>query len=390
MALGEPHGGKLIDRRVNDKRRERLLDEAKEVPRILGNERILCDCWQIAVGGFSPLEGFMVREDYERVVKEARLVNGLVWSFPITLPVPDEVSKSISEGDTVAIYDGDLPIALVDVEEIFKRDKSFEIKYFFGVKSTEHPGVRKLLEEPDNLIGGKIVVLNRPRSKFRKLELEPRQTRAEFKRRGWKVIVAFQTRNVPHMAHEYLQRIGLEIGDGLFIHPIIGERKPGDFPPEAIVEAYQWLFENIYPKNKVFISFLWTWMRFAGPREALHHCLIRKNYGATHHIIGRFHASPAGYYSEYEAHKYLKQFSVEELGIQPLLLKGPFYCKKCGLIATDNTCGHGPNDRFSISMTYIRSMIRRNKMDEIPSTIIRREILKIAAKYIGKNEGRNI
>lgn len=386
MNLGQPHGGKIIDRRIYGRSRERLLIEAREIPYIVGDERVLCDCWQIAVGGFSPLEGFMIKEDYERVVKEARLLNDLVWSFPITLSVTDNFYRAISEGDTIAIYDRDTPVALLKIEEKFRREKKFEIEHFFKVKDVKHPGVQKLLEQPDNLIGGKILVINRPKSKFKKLELEPKQTRAEFEKRGWKTIVAFQTRNVPHMAHEYLQRIGLEISDGLFIHPIIGERKPGDFPPEAIVEAYRWLFENVYPKNRVFISFLWTWMRFAGPREALHHCLIRKNYGATHQIIGRYHASPAGYYSEYQAHEYLKEFSIEELGIQPLLLKGPFYCKKCGMIATDNTCGHSKDDRFSISMTYVRKMIRSNRIDEIPRTIIRSEILKIAAKYIVRNE----
>jgi len=384
MRLGEPHGGRLVDRRVETRKRERLVEEAKECPKLVGDGRILSDVWQIATGGFSPLEGFLVREDYESVVKEARLANGIIWSFPVVLPVDKNFASELEEGDTIAIFDGENPVALLKIEDIYGRDKKFEIEYFFKTKDSSHPGVQKLLSQPDILLGGKIDVINRPRSIIPEKELEPRETRKEFERRGWKTIVAFQTRNIPHKAHEYLQRIGLEIADGLFIHPIIGERKPGDFPPRAIIEAYNWMINNVYPPNKVFLSFLWTWMRFAGPREALHHCLVRKNYGATHQIIGRLHASPSGYYGEYEAHEFLKKFSVEELGIQPLLLKGPFYCKRCGMVATESTCGHSEADRIKISMTFIRNKLREGKIDEIPREIIREEILQIALKYINQ------
>ena len=384
MRLGEPHGGKLVDRRVQGRSRERLIEEAYEMTQIQGDERILSDCWQIAIGGFSPLEGFLVEDDYISVVKNARLSNGLIWSFPVVLPVNESTYGNISEGDEIAIFDGDHPIAIMHVDQLYRRDKKFEMKYFFGVDSIAHPGVRKLIEQPDNLIGGKIRLINKPRIPYAEHHLEPKETRETFERLGWKKIVAFQTRNIPHRAHEYLQRIGLEIGDGLFIHPIIGERKPGDFPPEAIVEAYDWVVNNLYPKNRVVLSFLWTWMRFAGPREALHHCLIRKNYGATHHIIGRLHASPAGFYPEYATHDFLRKFSVDELGIEPLLLKGPFYCKKCGMVATENTCGHGEEDRIKISMTFVRNKLREGKIEEIPETIIRPEILRIALKYVDR------
>ena len=384
MKLGEPHGGRLIDRRVDGRKKERLEQEALELPRIKGDERILSDCWQIAIGGFSPLEGFLLREDYVSVVEKARLSNGVIWSFPVVLPVVDKFVDQVSEGDTISIFEGDKPIAMVDVEEIYQRDKKFEIEKFFMVEDTSHPGIQKLIEQPDNLIGGKILLINRPEKTFIEIQLEPRETRREFEKRNWKTIVAFQTRNIPHLAHEYLQRIGLEIADGLFIHPIIGERKPGDFPPKAIIEAYNWIIRNLYPSNKVLLSFLWTWMRFAGPREALHHCLVRKNYGATHHIIGRLHASPAGYYPEYATHEYLRQFDINELGIQPLLLHGPFYCKKCRMIATESTCGHSDDFRVKISMTFIRKKLREGKIEEIPEEIIRREILEIAKKYIGQ------
>lgn len=383
MRLGEPHGGKLVDRRIPEGKRERYRQEAKEMLRIIGDERILSDVWQIAIGGFSPLEGFLTRDEYESVVKNARLPNGLLWSFPIVLPLPEEIFKSISEGDELVILDVDKkPVAIVRVEEKYERDKKFELEHFFLTKDPSHPGVKKILGQPDTLIGGKIDLIDRPKSILPEKELEPRETRKEFERRGWKTIIAFQTRNIPHMAHEYLQRIGLEITDGLFIHPIIGERKPDDFPPQAIIEAYNWMVNNIYPKDRVFLSFLWTWMRFAGPREALHHCLVRKNYGATHHIIGRLHASPPEYYNEYQAHEFLKQFSIDELGIQPVLLKGPFYCTKCGMVATENTCGHKQEDRIKISMTFVRRKIRENKINEIPPQIIRKEILRIAIKYL--------
>ncbi len=384
MRLGEPHGGKLIDRRVDTRKKPRLEKEAKEMPSLPGNERILSDCWQIAIGGFSPLEGFLTRDDYISVIENARLASGIIWSFPVVLPVPEKFCKQIEEGDAICITEDTKPIAMVSVEEIYERDKGLEIRKFFNVEDTSHPGVQKVLEEPNYLIGGKITLINVPSRAKEAIQLEPKETREEFRRRGWKIIVAFQTRNIPHMAHEYLQRIGLEICDGLFIHPIIGERKPGDFPPQAIIEAYNWITNNLYPREKVLLSFLWTWMRFAGPREALHHCLVRKNYGATHHIIGRLHASPAGYYPEYATHDFLRQFDIDELGIQPLLLHGPFYCKKCGMIATDSTCGHSEENRIQISMTFIRRKLREGKIDEIPSEIIRKEILQIAMKYIDK------
>lgn len=385
LRLGEPHGGRLVDRRVDTRKRERLIEEAKECPRIMGNERILSDVWQIATGGFSPIEGFLTQAEYESVVKEFRLTSGLLWSLPIVLPIDDNLASEVNCGDVLAIFDETNPVALVRIEEIFKRDKKLEMDHIFGTRDLSHPGVQKLVYQPNSLIGGKIDVINRPKSIIPEKELEPRETRREFERRGWKTIVAFQTRNIPHMAHEYLQRIGLEIADGLFIHPIIGERKSEDFPPWAIIESYEWVVNNLYPKDRVFLSFLWTWMYFAGPREALHHCLLRKNYGATHIIIGRLHAAHSGYYSEYAAHEFLRTLPIDELGIQPLLLKGPFYCKKCNMIATENTCGHSKSDRIEISMTFIREKLKEGKINEIPREIIRNEILQIALRYINRN-----
>lgn len=378
MKLGEPHGGRLVDRRVKGRMRERLIEEARELPRVVGDERVLSDVWQIAVGGFSPLEGFMTREDYESVVKEARLANGLLWAFPVVLPLPDEVS--VEEGDTLAIFDGDTPVALMDVEEIWVPDKKWEAKNVLGTDDPRHPGVAKLMRMPDRYAGGRIYVLNRPRSPYPERELEPRETRAEFRRRGWREVVAFQTRNPPHMAHLYLQRIALEIADGLFIHPIIGERKPGDWPAECIIEAYEWIAGNYWPRERVFLSFLWTWMRFAGPREALHHCIVRKNYGATMIVIGRLHAAVEGFHGEYDAHEYLRQFDVEELGIRPLLLRGPRWCRKCRSVVTDKTCPHGPEDWVDISMTTIRRCLREGQ--PVPEGWVLPEVLEIMQKYV--------
>jgi len=376
MKLGQPHGGTLVDRRIKGRMRKRLEEEAKEMPRLAGNERILSDIWQIAIGGFSPLTGFMVREDYESVVQRTRLSNDLLWAFPIVLPIPE--SLKIEEGDEIAIFDNETPVAIMQIEEIWVPDKKKEVKEVIGTTDPKHPGVQKILSMPNKYAGGPIYVINRPKSPYPERELEPRETRKEFQRRGWKEIVAFQTRNPPHMAHLYLQRIALEIADGLFIHPIIGERKPGDFPPQAIIEAYNWIAGNYWPKERVFLSFLWTWMRFAAGREALHHLIIRKNYGATAMVIGRLHASVSGFHRDYEAHEFIKQFDVEELGIRPLLLHGPRWCPICKRVVTDKTCPHKDKQK-DISMTYIRKCLRENKSP--PEGWILPEIIKIVKKY---------
>ena len=380
MRLGEPHGGRLVNRLVEGPRRERLTEEAKEMPRVVLDQNTAMDLWQIAIGGFSPLEGFMVRADYERVLAEARLSNGLVWSLPIVLPASDEEFSAISEGDEVALADpSGRPLGVMRVEEKFTIDAREEARAIYGYDDPEHPGVIKVLRRSNKLLGGPIWALRAPELPFAHLCRTPAELREEFNARGWRTVAGFQTRNPPHRAHEHLQRIALELLDGLLIHPVLGEKKPGDFTNEAIIEAYKWLIENVYPKGRVVLSGLATWMRFAGPREAVFHALVRKNYGCTHFIVGRLHASPSGWYRDYDAHEYVRQFGTEELGIEVLLLKGPYYCRACGMVVTENTCGHDERWHVKISMTTVRQMLREGR--EPPPELIRPEVARIVAKY---------
>ena len=380
MELGKPHGGRLVDRRVKGPKRDRLLKEAGEMPKVLMDDNATMDFWQIATGGFSPLEGFMGRGDYERVLEEARLENGLVWPLPVVLPVGRGEFSAISEGDEVALADkAGSVLGIMHVEEKFKVDLAREAKAVYGYDDPEHPGVIKVLRRSELLLSGPIWALRRPDLPFADLCKTPEELRAEFKARGWRTVAGFQTRNPPHRAHEHLQRIALELLDGLLIHPVLGEKKPGDFTNEAIIEAYKWLIENVYPRGRVVLSGLATWMRFAGPREAVFHAIVRKNYGCTHFIVGRLHASPSGWYGDYDAHEYVKQFGAEELGVEVLLLKGPFYCRACGGTATENTCGHDEKFRIRISMTTVREMLRSGR--EPPPELIRPEIARIVAKY---------
>ena len=381
MRLGQPHGGKLVDRRLAGPKRDRLLEEASELQKVLMDDNTTMDFWQIATGGFSPLEGFMGTADYERVLKEARLANGLVWPLPIVLAVSKGEFSAVREGDDVALVQASSGsiIGTMHVEEKFKVDLAREARCIYGYDDPSHPGVIKVLRRSNLLLAGPIWALRKPYLPFADLCRTPEELRAEFRARGWNTIAGFQTRNPPHRAHEHLQRIALELLDGLLIHPVLGEKKPGDFKNEAIMEAYKWLIENVYPPNRVVLSGLATWMRFAGPREAVFHALVRKNYGCTHFIVGRLHASPSGWYKDYDAHDYVRQFGREELGIEVLLLKGPFYCQACGGTATENTCGHDESQRIRISMTAIREMLRSGQ--DPPPELIRPEVARIIAKY---------
>jgi len=380
LKLGEPHGGRLVDRRLRGPELERRSQEAAELPSVRLDMNTLMDLWQISIGGFSPLEGFMTRGDYESVLESVRLENGLIWSLPIVLPASEEEFSRISEGDTISLLDAKgKAIGLMEVEEKFEVDLRAEARAIYGCDDPEHPGVVKVLTRSDKLRGGPSWLLREPDLPFADLCRTPSDLRAEFRSRGWRTVAGFQTRNPPHRAHEHLQRIALELVDGLLIHPVLGEKKPGDFTNEAIIEAYRWLIENIYPKERVILSGLATWMRFAGPREAVFHALVRKNYGCTHFIVGRLHASPSGWYKDYDAHEFVRKFDPEELGIEVLLLKGPYYCRACGMVVTENTCGHDERFHVKISMTTVRKMLREGK--EPPVEIIRPEIARIIAKH---------
>ncbi|MGQ9468708.1 MAG: sulfate adenylyltransferase [Nitrososphaerales archaeon] len=378
--VSKPYGGKLVNRALTGKEKERIVEDVKEMPRIEMDRRSALDAEKIAIGAFSPLEGFMGQEDYEEVLYKERLTIGLPWTIPIVLaPSGKDNLKtigSLNEGDEVALFYSGESIAILQIDEKFEYDKKEMAEQVYGTLDLNHPGVREIYSMGETILAGKIDLIQRIDSLMDKYELTPLETRQMFEERGWGSIAAYQTRNPPHMAHEYLQRCALEIVDGILIHPIIGELKEDDFPPEAIIEAYDFLVNNYYPKNRVVLATLSISMRYAGPKAAIFLAIVRKNYGCTHFIVGRDIAGIGNYYDPYGAHKIFKNL---DLGIEPILFRESFYCKLCGRMATDKTCGHFIEDHVKISMTEIRRMISKGL--EPPIEIMRPEISKILMKY---------
>ena len=292
-SIPRPHGGKLINKFTTRKNTDGLF--SIEVTIDLRN-----DIENIADGTFSPLEGFMGQDDFESVVKSGHLKNGLAWTIPIILDVNESTAAEIKDaGEAILKNNGD-HFAVLNVEEIYSFDKIGMSRAVYQTNDVRHPGVARTLEMKDKLIGGKIEVIGKESaSALRRYKMSPSETREEILRRGWKTVVGFQTRNVPHVAHEMLQKAALNIYDGLFLNPIIGKKKPGDFKDEVIIETYRTLLEKYYPKNRAMLVTLHTVMRYAGPREAIHHAIMRKNFGCSHIIIGRDHAGVGNYYQPF-------------------------------------------------------------------------------------------
>ncbi|MCD6089679.1 sulfate adenylyltransferase, partial [Candidatus Bathyarchaeota archaeon] len=299
--VSKPHGMKLVNRVVSGKRREALLREAEELPKIVISYSLAADLENIARGVYSPLEGFLVQEDYLHVLYDMRLLNDVPWTIPIVLDVDPEEISGIREGDEVAIKYGDRLMAIMNVEEIYGWNKLEYVKQVYKTDDRSHPGVAKTLKKKELLLGGKIDLIDHAHSGFEEYTLWPIETRLLFKERGWKTIVGFQTRNVPHLGDEYVQKAALTFVDGLFINPLIGWKKPGDFKDEVIVKAYEALLRHYYPGDSVVFAVLAMEMRYAGPREAIHHAIVRKNFGCTHFIVGRDHAGVGNFYGPYEA-----------------------------------------------------------------------------------------
>ncbi|MEK7802990.1 MAG: sulfate adenylyltransferase, partial [Deltaproteobacteria bacterium] len=304
VGLIEPHGGKLVNRIMEGKEREALAEKARRLKKVTLNDRELSDLEMIAIGAFSPLEGFMKKDDYHSVMDNMKLSNGLPWTIPITLSVTKDEAKNLKDGEDVSLVkdEGEI-LAILHIEEKFSHDKEKEALQVYGTKDMAHPGVAKVFEMGDVLLGGNVSVIHRVKQEsFKRYRLDPVETRHLFKEKGWKRVVGFQTRNPIHRAHEYIQKCAMETVDGLMIHPIVGETKGDDVPAAVRVRCYEVLLEGYYPKDRAVLVVNPAAMRYAGPKEAIFHALIRKNYGCTHFIVGRDHAGVGNYYGTFDAH----------------------------------------------------------------------------------------
>ncbi len=347
----QPHGGKLVNRMIAD----------EEIPENLVNltlnEREKNDLEMIGCGAMSPLEGFMNSADYNSVVKNIRLKNGIVWSLPVVFSLKT-TDPEVKIGDTVTLsYEGTVR-GLMEIEDVFSADLDLEAKETLLTVDKAHPGVQYLDTLSGTYIGGKIKALDkRDDEPFRTYRLIPEETRALFQEKGWKTIVAFQTRNPIHRAHEYLQKVSLEMIDGLLIHPLVGATKADDIPADVRMKCYETILEKYYPQDRTALSVFPAAMRYAGPREAIFHALVRKNYGCTHFIVGRDHAGVGDYYGTYDAQIIFDQFTAEEIDITPLKFEHSFYCKACSGMATARTCPHTAADRVFLSGKKVRAML---------------------------------
>jgi sulfate adenylyltransferase len=369
-----PHGGTLVDRRVTGDARKALIAEAAKLPRVDLDERQLADLDMIAVGAMSPIGGFLGEKDYRSVVKDMRLASGAPWSLPICLRVGRDKSREVK--DRVALWgDGHL-LAVMDVTERYEGDKKVEAKHVYRTDEEAHPGVAALYGQGDVMLGGPVHVVDRVRyTEFNQYRNDPADLRARFDQLGWRTVVGFQTRNPIHRAHEYLIKCALEIVDGALIHPLVGATKSDDIPADVRVRCYEVLMESYFPKDRVMLSAFPAAMRYAGPREAIFHALVRKNYGCTHFIVGRDHAGVGKYYGSYDAQKIFDEFSPGEIGITPFMFEHTFWCKITGGIASTKTSPAGPEDRFMLSGTQVREMLNEGR--DIPEEFTRPEIARI-------------
>jgi len=365
--VSKPHGGRIVRRVASPKTKERVLNEQHEYPHVKIDHGSAIDIENIAHGIYSPLRGFLTEDDYKTVLDYMRLSDDTPWTIPIVLDVSSTVFE---EGDEILLYYKNTPLARMNVEDIYKYDKKEFAQKVFKTNDIDHPGVAKLSSMGEYLVGGEIELINELENPFAKYTLRPVETRILFKERGWKTIVAFQTRNVPHLGHEYVQKAALTFVDGLFINPVLGKKKKGDFRDEVIIKAYEALFEHYYPKDTAVLATVRYEMRYAGPKEAIHHAIMRKNFGATHFIVGRDHAGVGNYYSPYEAWEIFESFP--DLEITPMFIREAFYCMKCGGMVNAKICSHSEEFRVRISGTKLRGMITEGKAP--PEHMMRKEV----------------
>jgi sulfate adenylyltransferase len=364
-----PHGGKLINKYI-----EKNYDDLKsfEVSTDIRN-----DAENIATGVFSPLEGFMIQEDFLNVLKEGRLSNSIPWTIPIVLDTEKEIAKQMKELKDVVLCSGGEKFGIMHVENIYGYNKENVANAVYGTTDVNHPGVNRLSKMKEFLVGGGVEIFHlKENDEIQKFRMHPSETRSEIVRRGWKTVVGFQTRNVPHVAHEMLQKAALNLFDGLFVNPLIGKKKIGDFTDSLIINAYESLIMNYFPKNSVLFSTTHTIMRYAGPREAIHHAIMRKNFGCTHFIVGRDHAGIGNYYPPFAAQEIFNEYP--DLDIIPVIFPSFYFCKKCISYANEKTCPHGVESKEELSGTMIRKMVNSGKIPE--KHLMRPEISELILK----------
>ncbi|MGD1897512.1 MAG: sulfate adenylyltransferase [Phormidesmis sp.] len=357
------HGGTLINRLASAEQKKEFESKADHLPRVTLDKRAASDLVMIAIGGFSPLTGFMKEADYNPVVTDMRLASGVPWSVPVTLSVTEADAEPLQIGQLVRLDDetGRF-IGVLELSEKYTYDKKKEAINVYRTDEDKHPGVKVVYEQGNINLAGDVWLLERDAHPlFPDYQIDPAESRKQFAERGWKTVVGFQTRNPIHRAHEYIQKCALETVDGLFLHPLVGATKSDDIPADVRMRCYEIMMENYFPKDRVILAINPSAMRYAGPREAIFHALIRKNYGCTHFIVGRDHAGVGDYYGTYDAQAIFDEFEPGELGITPMKFEHAFYCTRTTTMATTKTSPATPEERIHLSGTKVRAMLREGK-----------------------------
>ncbi len=370
----QPHGGKLVDKVLSGKKKDEALVRSARLPRLVVDSELVSDVENIATGIYSPLEGFLGQGDFRSVLAGMRLRSDIPWTVPIVLDTDRETASRLKTGEEVllAAEDG-LPVGLLHLEEKYEYDKGETAEKVFGTRDPAHPGVAKVLGMKDVLLAGPVDLIEAVPTPFDRYKLTPKETRVLFEAKGWRTVVGFQTRNTPHIGHEYVQKAALTFTDGLFINPVIGRKKKGDFKDEVILSSYEELIRHYYLKERTAMAILQMEMRYAGPREAIHHAILRKNFGCTHIIIGRDHAGVGSYYSPFAAQDIFEAFP--DLGITPMFFRSFSYCKKCGSVVNEKICPHPPVDHIQFSGTKIRDLLVKGECP--PAELMRPEVADV-------------